>query len=82
MLYYLILASTFISVFLHFKNEELKQEVLKLQGASETTDLEAEMLGISKKRSAIERHKEQLKKLEKDKKEAQGVSVVLFLFTV
>lgn len=52
--------------------------MLKLQGASETTDLEAEMLGITKKRSAIERHKEQLKKLEKDKKEAQGVSFVLF----
>lgn len=54
------------------KNEELKQEILKLQGAGETSDLEAEMLGFSKKRSAIERHKEQLKKMEKEKKEAQG----------
>ena len=56
---------------LFIQNEELKQEIQKLQGI-QTNNLEDEMLG-SKRRSAIERHKEQLKKLEKEKKDAQTV---------
>ncbi|XP_060576015.1 coiled-coil domain-containing protein 13-like isoform X2 [Ruditapes philippinarum] len=56
---------------LQLKNDELKQEVQKLKGATEAYDLEAEMLG-NKKKSAVDRHKDQLKKLEKEKKDAQG----------
>lgn len=44
----------------------------KAQGTNTTGNLEAEMLG-TKKRSATERHREQLRKLEKEKKEAQEV---------
>lgn len=54
------------------KNEELKQEILKLQSIGETEDLESEMLGISKKKSALDKQKEQLKKIEKEKKDLQA----------
>ncbi|KAL4228803.1 Coiled-coil domain-containing protein 13 [Mactra antiquata] len=56
---------------LQLKNEELKKEIQQLKGVKEDTGLEAEMMGY-KKRSAVDRHKDQLKKLEKEKKEAQG----------
>ena len=60
------------SIFDCVQNEELKQELEKAQGTNTTGNLEADMLGI-KKRSATERHRDQLRKLEKEKKEAQEV---------
>ena len=63
---------SFVSVFL--QNEELKQELQKTSLHGQPTDLEAEMMGYTRKKTAVERHKDQLKKIEKEKKEAQEVS--------
>ena len=51
--------------------------MLKLQG-TQTSNLEDDMMG-TKKRSAIDRHKDQLKKLEKEKKDAQTVCALIFV---
>ena len=48
--------------FLYVQNEELKRELEKAQGTNTTGNLEAEMLG-TRKRTATERHREQLRKL-------------------
>ena len=67
-----------LAAYVFVQNEELKRELEKAQGTNTTGNLEAEMLG-TRKRTATERHREQLRKLEKEKKEAQEVSWSTFI---
>ena len=51
-----------LAAYVFVQNEELKRELEKAQGTNTTGNLEAEMLG-TRKRTATERHREQLRKL-------------------
>ena len=68
--------------FAYIQVDELKAEIsVKKPQKEKEYDLEAEMLGTgnssARQRTAVEKHREQLRKIEKERKESQEVCILL-----
>lgn len=68
--------------FANIQVDELKAEIsVKKPQKEKEYDLEAEMLGTgnssARQRTAVEKHREQLRKIEKERKESQEVCILL-----
>lgn len=58
---------------------ELKSQLDQAEGSKSGSveDLEAEMMGITSRRKTAQRHQEQLRRMEKERKENQEVLLLL-----